>query len=61
MIYIGLVLCRTAPSAWLYSLERIIFCLLTLAVWASIAETFCVVFDRLKCLKRDTVRIRPLH
>lgn len=57
MIYIGLVLCRTAPSA----LERIIFCLLTLAVWASIAETFCVVFDRLKCLKRDTVRIRPLH
>lgn len=37
------------------------FCLLTLAVWVSVTETFCVVFDRLKCLKKDTDRIRPLH
>lgn len=61
MIYTGLVLCRTAHSALLHSLERIIFCLLTLAAWASIPETFGVVFDRPKCLKRDTVRIKPLH
>lgn len=61
MIYIGLVLCSSAQGALLHPLEMIIFCLLTLAVWASITETFCVVFDSIKCLKRDTVRIRTLH